>query len=900
MASLVLSLTLGCSTSAEEMFPGEFSSRATLPPAALMGPGPEQVKDLQSGPNPYAQGASNARKLVSVGGKTFFQAHTENTGSELWVTDGTAAGTQLIKDFTPGLNGTELAFAVLGNQLLIYVPRSSFVQQLPYYELWTSDGTPGGTVLLQETLPSLAPVSVSPVACGEKVFALTGEDALWMTDGTSPGSFLFTPPGLDSLLPEDGTACANGTLFFFANSDGRPALWASDGTAAGTRFVRDFESLGVHFPPWDSGLKGPTDAILAAVGGTVFFSANDGLLGAELWKSDGTAWGTVPVKDIHPFWGSDPSHLTPVGALLYFTAYDELHGQELWKSDGTGEGTVLVTDLAPGQENSWPRLLTALGDKVLFAANAPGSWNDLFISDGTEVGTVLLGSGAVSEEVQPAVVGSRAFFAAQDYSPWTSDGTVAGTVPVSPGTGLEFPSWFTAQGHQLLFAAETPSSGRQLWTADLAGVGAQPITEFGPTSSSLAEPLADVGGKLFFSTRRWPEGLALWTSEGTEQGTLPVKTFGPQLIGTPRKHAVVGNTLFFSSYTELWRSDGTEAGTFRLHGSISAPLEATDTQLAGTVFFAGHDATHGVELWTSDGTAAGTALLKDINPSGRSFPSEMTRVGNALFFVADDGAQGTELWKTDGTAAGTVLVKDILPGKRSSAPESLVAVGNTLFFLASDASSWRELWKSDGTPQGTVRVRSVPPSPNPSYSSLVALGNTLYFFATDAAHGRELWKSDGSDAGTVRVTDLQPGPASSVPGILDNQSRLFVIGGTLYFMADDGLHGLELWKSDGTPGGTALVRDITPGPQGRDSDRTRLVPVGSGGAFAFATSDGVHGVELWKSDGTAAGTQQVADVAVGARSASPGGLLVSGSRLFFVADDLEHGRELWSVSTTVF
>ena len=131
-----------------------------------------------------------------------------------------------------------------------------------------------------------------------------------------------------------------GSLYFSAKDDthGRE-LWKSDGTAAGTVVVKDIRP----------GSEGSLPRGLTDVGGTLYFSAGDGTHGGELWRSDGTATGTVMVKDI---WagsrGSHPSGLTDVGGTLYFAADDGTHGWELWKSDGTAAGTVMVKDIWPG------------------------------------------------------------------------------------------------------------------------------------------------------------------------------------------------------------------------------------------------------------------------------------------------------------------------------------------------------------------------------------------------------------------------------------------------------------------------------------------------------------------------------------------------------------------------
>jgi len=134
--------------------------------------------------------------------------------------------------------------------------------------------------------------------------------------------------------------------------------------------------------------------------------------------------------------------------------------------------------------------------------------------------------------------------------------------------------------------------------------------------------------------------------------------------------------------------------------------------------------------------------------------------------------------------------------------------------------------------------------------SLTDVDGTLFFTVDDGTHGRELWRSDGTESGTALVKDIRPGTAGSGP------SELVNVDGTLFFMADNGEHGQELWKSDGTADGTLLVRDITPGP-GHTSAGSFTA---SGSRLYFMTEGG-----LWSSNGTAAGTVEV-------MSSFPGGM----------------------------
>src|SRR5262249_3773861 len=191
----------------------------------------------------------------------------------------------------------------------------------------------------------------------------------------------------------------------------------------------------------------------------------------------------------------------------------------------------------------------------------------------------------------------------------------------------------------------------------------------------------------------------------------------------------------------------------------------------------------GAELWKSDGTAAGTVLVKDINPGpGNGITGGLVAVNGTLFFTANDGVHGAELGESDGTAAGTQLVKDINPGAATSSPANLTDVGGTLFFTANDGVHGNELWKSDGTPDGTVLVKDILPGPGSSFNptfvpSLTDVGGTRFFMTNDGVHGNELWKSDGTAAGTVLVADLNPGSGSSFPANLTD------VNGTLFFTA---------------------------------------------------------------------------------------------------------------------
>ena len=363
-------------------------------------------------------------------------------------------------------------------------------------------------------------------------------------------------------------------------------------------------------------------------------------------------------------------------------------------------------------------------------------------------------------------------------------------------------------------------------------------------------------------------------------------------------------------------------------GSDSSNPESL-TELNGQLYFAADDAVHGRELWKSDGTAEGTVLLRDLRPGEgyqfpygdgpyQSTPRELTNVNGTLFFTADDGNSGTELWMTDGTAEGTVLVKDIAAGvadsyygsyPNSSSPTHLTNVNGTLFFAADEGVNGQELWKSDGTQAGTVMVRDINSGTGYQYyygygpyrsspQNLTNVNGKLFFTAVTKENGEELWMSDGTTAGTMMVKDLSPGTFDSDYGIYPYSSyprELTELNGTLFFTAFNTAQGEELWRTDGTEAGTILVKDIQPGISDGIYQGGLIT---YNGLLFFAADDGDHGTELWSSDGTEAGTVLVSDLEAGTGSSSPESLTVAGGTLYFTADTSASGRELWKTDGT--
>jgi ELWxxDGT repeat protein len=858
---------------------------------------PRLVKDLNR-----AGAGSGSFLQAEVDGTLFLVAFEPEHGSELWKTDGTPEGTTLVKDVRPGPEPSDPFFVVNAGGTIFFQPDTAEVGR----ELWKSDGTKAGTTLVKDILPG-------PETSFPERFAVLGE-----------------------------------TLFFVAN-DGvhGKELWTSDGSAGGTRLVKDVltRELSQH-------ALGLGPLRLTASGDKVFFQADDGVHGEELWVSDGTEVGTRLVRDIYPGErDSSPDQLFDWNGSLYFAARDGEHGEELWKSDGTEAGTVLVRDIFPGSRSSFPHGLAVVGDTLFFEAEDGEHGAELHKTDGTEAGTVLVrdlrpgdsGGGAFSI----VDVGGRAFFFSVDFDRsdelfrevwelWTSDGTEAGTHlvrEVRPGSlgyadkeALEF-------NGELVFSGGTAAFGTELWVSDGTEAGTRPIKDIFPgPQESLPLSLTRLGERILFSADDGAHGRELWSTDGSEPGTALFRDINFKGTESARPAGVVelAGVLYFAAWDpasgrELWRSDGTAAGTFLVRDINSdGDADIGNIEVAGgKLFFFADDGVHGQELWTSDGSRTGTRLVKELIPSELGFgPLFLVATEKEVYFSGTVNRDHL-LWRSDGTEEGTLVIQR----SRRHAAQAFTSLGDLVFF-----DRGGRLWRSDGTPEGTFGIAEIPVAPGfkTSGGEFATVADVLFFTPAGDAPELELWRTDGTRAGTRVIKDIAPGSAHSFP------SRLKAFANGILFQADDGLHGSELWFSDGTESGTRLVRDIAPGPEsstpvplaevngemylgvsfttdgfGRSelwkSDGTRAgtrfvsSAAPSGDFSAAALGDELYyasrlfevGEELWKSDGTRKGTKLVVDLFRGMEESRPRDLTAVGRNLFFTATSGRYGRELW-------
>ncbi|BCU77777.1 hypothetical protein llg_24920 [Luteolibacter sp. LG18] len=298
------------------------------------------------------------RALTAVGSVLYFNPQDTGYGGDLWKSDGTPQGTVLVKtDVSGGEGGGPESFAAAAG--------TTFFQAWDWQngaELWKTDGTASGTQRVKDIASGSnwgSPGLFTPLGGLVYFRAADGNGFdLWKSNGTTAGTtrvHAFGSGWLAGLSEATRIVVSGGKLFFPASGE----LWVSDGTDGGTVAVE----TGDEFP-----VSVPAPRSLTASGGLVYFISNDGGHGEELWCTNGTAAGTRMLKDIRPGGATSlPGNLTDVNGVLYFTADDGVHGLELWRSDGTETGTVLAADVVPGAAGSGVANLTAVGTKLYFS-----------------------------------------------------------------------------------------------------------------------------------------------------------------------------------------------------------------------------------------------------------------------------------------------------------------------------------------------------------------------------------------------------------------------------------------------------------------------------------------------------------------------------------------------------
>jgi len=859
------------------------------------------LKDINTLTHSSPTNATNASNEYAVlNGKAYFNADDGIHGQELWCTDGTAAGTKLVKDINPGAGGSHVSNIYPFNNKIYFFSSNDGITS----KLYTSDGTAAGTVILKDSM------GVSGYESFEKpqfaalnnilIFTVSNEfdnEEIWRTDGTTAGTkqlINFNTPEYNYGHEIDRFTVFNGNMYFTVNHFD-PILWYTNGTKAGTQRF-----------------KGPVDfsnaGTLTVAGNTMYIN-----LGGELWKTNGDSASTQKlshafhnaINDIRVFKNEVycsviSSNTGAYGIYKYNAAASD--GLKLYKNSATNNVVF-----AP-----------AINDSLLFftTASSPTVKPGLWVTNGTDTVKLLDDDAAFASFYSAR---GKLYFSHTNNTAgeelWVSDGSVTGTKKldnVDNELSNPWPSNFTLLGNKVLFTANTTANGYELWQTEGAKSNTlllKDINTVATASSSLifTFDLEDtINNKLVFWANDGIHGIEQWATDGTNNGTILLKDIypGPRsgngsgfynfqgyLIGPylPINNRLNNYDYFFGQSNPnvyaLYKTQGTPATTS--FATDFGPLTTGLTPLGVTInsdkkklfaLITTPDRIGG--LYAYNGSAQ-PSLLKDKfrTAFARIREGYILSAGDNTYFFVDPGNSddGFELWKTDGTVAGTKIVAPLYKGRYAAYINYMINYKNKLFFMGSSGylhtgtdpnyePGTQYLWQSDGTASGTTRVKKVALSEQP----LVISNNKLYFIASDDTNGEELWVTDGTEAATHMVKNIAPGTAGS--GI----SSQVDFKGSLYFIANNGTTQ-GIWKTNGTDTGTVFITKAS----------SSLVK-GDDKLYFILNN------KIWQSDGTSAGTKQMDTSSL--TGITPYNLLYAYNRLYFIATNYTYGTELYTTS----
>lgn len=420
---------------------------------------------------------------------------------------------------------------------------------------------------------------------------------------------------------------------------------------------------------------------------------------------------------------------------------------------------------------------------------------------------------------------------------WRSDGTELGTFQISANI-LSYQNNIHLHNEKIddrvFYTADVHNDGtNELYYADEISGQNTLIKKFNDSPGfRTVWPLKVFNDQLFFTARTDQYGDEPYVSNGFAGSATLLKNIRPDGSSSYVTEMAEFNSLLFfpadngnpysggwdKHNTELWVTDGSEAGTqlFKDIYDDTGPLAVGDdykqsgpsnlTVLGNRLIFSALDPFHGRELWVSNGTAEGTSLLKDCSPGDNagnpydSHPDQFLVHGNKLYFrvrIEQESPTRYEIWQTDGTTAGTVKLWRYTWGESGfGAPEQFAIMNNKLFFVAFHPDYGYEIFFLNLSSPGSEPqlLKNINPAEGGSepYGLTVVRGSTiskpdrLYFNAKDPNFGRELWASDGTTAGTILIKDFNPGPGDA------ELEDFYAIGHKLFFR--EGV--LRLWVID--------------------------------------------------------------------------------------------------------
>jgi ELWxxDGT repeat protein len=814
----------------------------------------ELIKDTDTSPAPAG---SMPRHFYRYGNELYFTASRPDTGMELFATGATPGTTRLVADFAPyGASSYARVLGELHGSLLVAAAPDNTVSdwyaRATQILLVSPDGSSRQVLTAQPPwgnayeLQRFEPLRQT----ADRVWFRDGSDgSLWASDGTVSG----TQRVFASISTQERTACTtNGRLVFTNLVDGGRRVYASDGTPAGTGVIADFTASAEPY------------SLVAHAGQCWFLQFTAAPSSARLlWRTDGTVVGTVNVATI-----PETTRLASVSGTLIAIS-NPANTLQLRRAGETepywqGDGLML------GSRES-----VSSGRILMDVYNAQSATFRMLVTGATAVTTQW-----VQRAGQPLDVRyDGRWTAGSDFVVVNDSPGISYRVDAATGTAIDMTVpddlFYAGAGDMdgvLVGNASDAEFGEEIWRSDGSSAGTYRLADVAQVNTGGMDFLVahDIGrdNVLFYAAYGSGAASDLWRSNGSAAGTyaLPRSEYDDFEVVAVR--ALGSGVLFatgnrLSSVTSRYYVSSGDFGKTALAWNQGGSPDLIASDRAG--FFPCRNA----QQWTVCGIPAGGAQALPLL-TGSDFPP---RVVGSLGDHALLWSEGT-LWRSDGTPTGTLPIASGVSSPGSLSSSQSVRVGNRLYFEACTSPSQYScgLHVSDGTPAGTQAIKEI----YWPIKQMAAIGNIVYF-VTENSPSHHLWRSDGTAAGTQPVTPLG--------------RRLFAMvaaGSHLHLLRDDLPLIPGYVVSDGTAAGTVAVNP----PQG-------LTP--TSGPLVARTSDEVligcihpsTGAELCRANADGSGFALALDMYPGPQSSGASWLGGRGEVGYLIADDGRRGYEPW-------
>ncbi|MBI1184680.1 T9SS type A sorting domain-containing protein [bacterium] len=791
----------------------------------------------------YGQGA-DPKAFYATEDYAIFTANTPQLGTELYVTDGTPAGTHLLKELNPGAGGFQLG------QCITYGGYLWFEAYLNgKASIWYTDGTEAGTKKYFENWDNH---SIDFYAFNGWLFyqSQISKDSFYVrrVDSTFAKDHIVARYAHSYQYAKSNFVSTDNYLYYGFNDQiyrldkqfNSPTKYFERSTTSvgDIPYLYEYNNIifwymrnsssktDVYAGKEDPGYEKivythygyPYFSKTGGTGDYFFYALGDG----DIYRFNTTNFNHELVKSsVEPYVTQRTTTFALYKGEVYFEGLASGNDYELWKTGTDNSKTVKVMNIA-NDTSSHPTAFTVVNKQLFFSAYTRTAGRELWVTNGNSASTKLSldfmpGAKSSNMALQSVAFKDKLLTAAYNdtygMEVWLTDGTEAGTellldVNKAVDYGNQQVSTFMPAGDYLYLFANDSINGAELWRTDGSSEGTIFLDNINPgfLPSAMSEYIT-YRNELYGTAVSFAEGIELYASDGTPKGSFFVTPSNIFSSSAPRNYVTKGEYLYFIANqgflgtVAIMRSNGTKAGTkpYLANGSDVKSVDNLTRIGNRMVVSVGTDKGHTAYFVDTD-----KDQLTPISSQLAQYPHTFFKGDDTLLVYQSYDLSGTTglHYVRHGKENWKLLPTGLDQYKKS---DTMLLTPKLLYLLHYDAKGNQRVASLTVHDKKPAVDGLQPADEYTKVQAIAALGNKVVFSAMHPSLGQELYITDGTNNGTVLLSDINPGAASSAP------DDFFVYKDQLIFSATTADKGREVWITDGTTSGTHLLYDIYEG-----------------------------------------------------------------------------------------